>query len=306
MANIIFMGTPDFAVPALRALHTEFGVTTVVTVPDKPRGRGLQIVPSAVKVAAEELGITDILQPVSLKENNFTTSISERNPDIICVIAFRILPRAVYSLAQLGSFNVHASLLPEFRGAAPIHHAILSGATETGVTSFLLNDVVDTGTILRQTHYTIPDGTTTGELYQELMPLAATCAVETCRDLINGTARPTPQDDSRASLAPKVYREFGNINWRQDRKTVRQHILGYSPVPCAWTRWNDETVKMYRAEFSDATLAPGTWEVRDNTLLAGCQDGALSITEIQLPGKPRRHTADVLRGYRGALHGEFL
>ena len=173
MANIIFMGTPEFAVSSLQALHAAFGVTTVVSAPDKPRGRGLSVSPSNVTQAALDLGITDILQPSSLKDPAFVHEIPDRTPDVICVIAFRILPRAIYGLARCGSFNVHASLLPRFRGAAPINHAIINGEHETGVTSFLLNDVVDTGTILLQRTCGISDGTTAGELYAQLMPLAA-------------------------------------------------------------------------------------------------------------------------------------
>jgi len=305
MARIVFMGTPEFAVPALRAIHERFGVVGVVTVPDKPQGRGQAIRPSAVKEAALDLGIRTILQPVRLKDPDFRAQLADLRPDILCVIAFRILPREVYTMASMGAFNVHASLLPKFRGAAPINHAIIEGETETGVTSFLLNDVVDTGSLLLQKVIPIADGTTVGELYAQLMPLAAECAVETCEALINGTATPLPQDDRLASPAPKVFRETAVIDWQQPRRRVRNHIQGHSPVPGAWTHWNGDVVKVYHASFTDDACEPGTFRIVGDRFVAGCADGALQLDEIQLPGKKRLQAGDILRGYRGPTTGTF-
>lgn len=305
MATIVFMGTPEFAVPALRALHHEFGVRAVVTTPDKPKGRGLTLQPSEVKQAAIDLGITEILQPTSLKDPGFRDALAALQPDILCVIAFRILPRSIYELASIGAFNVHASLLPRFRGAAPINHAIMHGETETGVTSFLLNDVVDTGSILRRHAIAIPDGMTAGDLYAALMPLAATCAVDTCRALLDGTARPLPQDDARATPAPKVFRETSAIDWSLDRRTVRNFIHGLSPVPCAWTTWLGEPLKIYRATLSEQPCPAGHWRIADGAFIVGCADGALQLDEIQLPGKRRMPTSDVVRGHRGPTEGMF-
>lgn len=305
MAKIVFMGTPDFAVPALQALHQAFGVAAVVTVPDKPQGRGLKIVPSAVKQAAIDLGITDIQQPSKLKDPDFLSWLNAMQPDILCVIAFRILPAEVYRRASLGAFNVHASLLPKYRGAAPINHAIINGESVTGVTSFLLNDVVDTGTILRQITFNIPDGCTAGELYDALKPLAAECAVATCRDLIDGTASPQPQDDALACPAPKVFRETSVIDWTATARSVRNFIHGHSPVPAAWTHWNGDIVKIFRASYSPLTCEMGMFRIVDGMLIAGCADGAVVIDEIQLPGKRRMLTSDVLRGYRGPTEGRW-
>lgn len=305
MAKIVFMGTPDFAVPALQALHQAFGVAAVVTVPDKPQGRGLKIVPSAVKQAAIDLGITDIQQPSKLKDPDFLSWLQAIQPDILCVIAFRILPAEVYRRASLGAFNVHASLLPKYRGAAPINHAIINGETVTGVTSFLLNDVVDTGTILRQITFDIPDGCTAGELYDALKPLAAECAVATCRDLIDGTASPQPQDDALACPAPKVFRETSVIDWTGTARSVRNFIHGHSPVPAAWTHWNGDIVKIFRTSYSPLTCETGMFRIVDGMLIAGCADGAVVIDEIQLPGKRRMLTSDVLRGYRGPTEGRW-
>lgn len=303
MANIIFMGTPEFAVPSLQALHREFGVQTVVTVPDKPRGRGLEIHPSEVKSAALELGITDILQPTSLRDEEFRQQIADRMPDIMCVIAFRILPKSIYSLAGVGAFNVHASLLPRFRGAAPINHAIMSGDSETGVTSFLLNDVVDTGTILLQQRCAIDDGMTAGELYARLMPLAAECAVATTHGLLDAALTPLPQDDSLATPAPKVYRTTSALDLTQSRHVVRNMIHGLSPTPCAWITWNGQLLKVYHATLTDGSTPMGTWRIDNHQLLVGCTDGELRFDEIQLPGKRRMPAADVMRGHRGDLSG---
>lgn len=305
MARIVFMGTPDFAVPALRAVYERFGVVGVVTVPDKPQGRGRSIKPSAVKEAALELGIDTILQPVKLKDPEFHAQLSDLRPDILCVIAFRILPREVYSMARIGAFNVHASLLPKFRGAAPINHAIIEGETETGVTSFLLNDVVDTGSLLMQKQIPIADGTTAGELYAQLMPLAAECAVETCQALIDGTAIPQPQDDTMASPAPKVFRETAMIDWSQPRERVRNHIHGHSPLPGAWTPWIGEVLKVYQASLTEDACEPGTFRIVGDRFVAGCADGALQLDEIQMPGKKRMQAGDILRGYRGPTDGTF-
>lgn len=305
--RIIFMGTPEFAVPALRTLHAAYGVDVVVTVPDKPQGRGLEVRGSEVKNAAIDLGITSILQPTSLKDEAFVAELTELAPAIMCVIAFRILPRSVYSIPTLGAFNVHASLLPKFRGAAPIHHAILRGERGTGVTSFLLNDVVDTGKLLLQRHLPIGDTMTTGELYAALMPLAAECAVDTCRMLIDGTAAPLPQSDPDPAFAaaPKVFREASGIDWTADVETVRNFIRGLSPSPCAWTHWNDSLMKIYNATGTTLACPTGTWRITENQLVAGAANGALVLTEIQLPGKKRTFTADFLRGYRGASEGFF-
>ena len=306
MSNIIFMGTPEFAVPALQALHAEFGVGTVVTIPDKPRGRGLSVTPSAVKQAALDLGITDILQPEKLRDPAFADEIMLRSPDVICVIAFKILPRSVFSLSSKGTFNVHASLLPRFRGAAPINHAIMQGDTESGVTSFLLDDVVDTGTILLQQRCQIPDGTTAGELYAMLMPMAADCACATTRGLLDGTLLPHAQNDSLATPAPKVFRETACIDWRLPRVNVRNFIHAHSPSPCAWTPWNGDVLKIFRASLAEDNLPAGSWKITDTALVVGCADGTLSIDELQLPGKRRMTPAELIPGYRGAREGGVL
>jgi len=304
--RIVFMGTAEFAVPALEALHQSLGVMAVVTLPDAPRGRGQVLSPTPVGLAAANAGIETILKPASLRDPLLEQQMLDLQPDIICVIAFRILPRSIYSLARRGAFNVHASLLPRHRGAAPIHHAIISGDTHTGVTSFLLNDVVDTGTILLQRGIDIPDGTTTGELYAALMPLAAQCAVDTAQGLLEGSLVPQPQDDAQATPAPKIFREQCHINWNQPRSVVRNFIHGVSPVPCAWTLFNDQIVKVFRTSYADAPLLPGEVRVTDHAWFVGCVDGSLQLDEVQMPNRKRMMVADLLRGYRSSRSGVFV
>lgn len=305
--NVIFMGTPDFAVASLRAIHSHFPISAVVTVPDKPKGRGLTVKPSAVKEAAMELGITTILQPISLKEPSFLEAIRALKPDIIAVVAFRILPREVFTAARLGAFNVHGSLLPKYRGAAPINWAIINGETESGVTTFLLADSVDTGAMLGRRTVFIPDGMTAGELHDALMPLGAELALETCQMLASGTINPIHQNDTEATKAPKIFRNDCHINWNNSAQNVRNFIRGMSPHPGAWTLQADgKTLKILRASIvQEPALAAGEYAITDSTWLVGCADGMLALTEIQPEGKRAMNTLDILHGYRGALKGVF-
>ncbi len=305
-ARIVFMGTAEFGVPALRALHQRFGVCAVVTLPDKPAGRGLQLQASPVKTAALELGIETLLQPASLRDAAFVEELRALQPDIICVIAFRILPREVYQCAAIASFNVHASLLPKYRGAAPINHAIMQGEHLSGVTSFVLNDVVDTGNILLQRSCAITENMTAGELYVALMPLGAEAAVASVEMLLSEQWQAIQQDDSIACAAPKVWREQSAIDWSQPADQVRNFIHGLSPSPCAWTPWAAERLKVYRAQASTEKLEAGKWRMTDSTWIVGCADGCVELVEIQMPAKSRTVVRDFLRGWRGEREGQFL
>lgn len=313
--NIVFMGTPDFAVASLHAIHKHFPVRAVVTVPDKAKGRGLVVQPSAVKKAALELGITTIFQPDSLKDTTFQEALSALQPDIIAVVAFRILPREVYTLARLGSFNIHGSLLPKHRGAAPINWAIINGDTESGVTSFLLADSVDTGAMLGKRTITIPDGMTAGELHDVLMPLSAELAVETCRMLISENITPLPQDEQEATRAPKIFRETCHIDWQKSAREVRNHILGLSPHPGAWTLMQDgKTLKIMRCALAEAnsesnfvrSLKQGEYCIEKEQWFVGCANGSrVQILEIQPEGKRVMSVSEFLRGFRGHHEGIF-
>lgn len=305
MASIIFMGTPDFAVPTLIALHKEFGVCAVVTVPDKPQGRGLHLQASAVKRAAIELGITTILQPNSLKDEQFQQELYALEPDIMCVVAFRILPAQVYSMARKGAFNIHGSLLPKYRGAAPINWAIIRGEEQTGVTSFLLADKVDTGTMIDRRVVPITDTMTAGELHDALMPRAAELAVQTTHLLLGGTIYPEVQNDAQATTAPKIFRAMCVIDWTQSAIAIRNFIHGLSPSPGAWTLLDGKPCKILRAvvDTQHRHIAPGEYHRYDMALHIGCGTASLRIVTIQPEGKKVMAVEDFLRGWRSAERG---
>lgn len=304
--SIIFMGTPEFAVPTLEKLNEHFDVKAVVTVPDKPQGRGLKLVPSPVKIKAEELNIP-ILQPEKLKDEEFINQIKEINPDIICVVAFRILPRDVFIIPKLGTFNIHGSLLPKFRGAAPINWAIINGEKVTGLTSFLIQDKVDTGDILIKRELEIKPSFTAGDLHDLLMPISADLAVETCNLLISGEYQALMQNHEEATAAPKLFAENLKINWASNSLELKNLIHGTSPIPCSWTLWNDKKLKIYRVEISEKSnkLQPGEFVIINNSLLVGTNDFALELSEIRPEGKKTMRTIEFLRGYRGESSGKF-
>lgn len=303
--SIIYMGTPDFAVPTLVALHEKYTVKAVVTIPDKPKGRGKKMMPSAVKVKAEELGIP-VMQPVALKDEAFIEELKSYEPDIMAVLAFRILPEAVYSISKIATFNIHGSLLPKYRGAAPINHAILNGDKVSGLTSFVLERKVDTGQILIKSPVEIPDGFTAGDLHDMLMPVAAKLGVDTCEMLLAENYTLLPQNDSEATPAPKVFRENCGIDWNADAVIVRNFIHSVSPMPAAWTDWDGQRLKIMRVEcIATGTGNPGEFVIDDGKFIVSCGSGALSLTEIQTQGKKRMKTIDFLRGYRGDTKGSF-
>jgi methionyl-tRNA formyltransferase len=302
--NIIFMGTPDFAIPALEEINKHFNVSAVVTTPDKPKGRGKKLSPSPIKEKAIELGLP-ILQPESLKSPEFAEQIKELNPDIICVIAFKILPPAVYEVAKIASFNIHGSLLPRYRGAAPINRAIINGDTETGLTSFILQRKVDTGDILLKSKTEIPDDASFGDMYEKLKSMAPQLAIDTIELLKSGDYSPLTQDENDATPAPKIFKQDCEINWDMPAKDVRNFIRGVSPVPCAWTRLNGESLKIYTAELSEISLPYGEYRIDDEKFLVGCSQGSLALSKIQLPGKKPVMISDFLRGWRGDKTGKL-
>jgi methionyl-tRNA formyltransferase len=301
--NIVFMGTPEFAVPTLEKIHEEFGVKAVVTSPDKPKGRGKKVLPSDVKLKAIELRIP-VLQPEKLKDGNFISKLQSFEPDIIVVLAFRILPEEVYSIAKILTFNIHASLLPKYRGAAPINWAIINGEKYTGLTTFILQRKVDTGNIILQKSIDIPEGATAGDLHDLMMPEAARIATDTCNLLLSGNYHPIKQDDSSATPAPKIFPDDCRIEWNMHALNVRNFIHGLSPYPGAWTEWDGERMKILRVELSTCGKGrPGEYSIRDNTFNVYCNKGLISILELQLPGKKMMRADDFLRGYRGVKSG---
>lgn len=251
------MGTPEFAVPTLEKINEIYGVKAVVTVPDKERGRGRKVSYSAVKEKAVELGI-DVLQPEKLKDEDFIEKIKSYNPDIICVIAFRILPEEVYSIAKIASFNIHGSLLPKFRGAAPINRAIMAGEKKTGLTSFILKKIVDTGDILLKSEVDVTDNMTAGELHDLMMPLAAELSVKTIDLLKSGNYSPLMQNDEEASPAPKIFREECKLDISKNVLDGKNFIHSLSPYPAAFIEINDIEIKLLRVEISEIKIEKGS------------------------------------------------
>lgn len=301
--RIVFMGTPEFSVPTLKALNEKFEIPAVVTVPDKPKGRGQKMMPSPVKAAAEELGLK-VLQPVSLKDEDFINELKEINADIFCIVAFRILPTAVFTLPKISSFNVHTSLLPKFRGAAPINWAIIKGEKKSGVTSFILDENIDTGNIVGTREVTIGDAMTAGELHDELMPLAANLAVDTCEQLLSGDYQRLQQDDSLATPAPKIFREDCKIDFNLAAEDLKNFINGMSPIPGAWTIFEGKKVKLLKSEISpNINIKHKSFLIENGNFMLQTSFGTVKVLVIQPEGKKVMQIRDFLSGYRGNKEG---
>lgn len=301
--RIVFMGTPEFSVPTLKALHEKFEIPVVVTVPDKPKGRGQKMMPSPVKAAAEELGIR-VLQPISLKDEDFINELKALHADVFCIVAFRILPTAVFTLPQIASFNVHTSLLPKFRGAAPINWAIVKGEKKSGVTSFILDENIDTGNIVGTREVIIGDSMTAGELHDELMPLAAELAIETCEKLLSGNFERIKQDDSLATPAPKIFREDCKINFGLAAEDLKNFINGMSPIPGAWTEFQGKKMKILKCEISDdINIQPEHFLIENDNFMLQTTSGTVNVLVIQPEGKKVMQIRDYLAGYRGNKEG---
>lgn len=296
--RIIFMGTPDFAVPSLRRLvENGYRPVAVVTGPDRPRGRGLNVTPTPVKSAAVEAGIDTILQPESVKDPDFIRAVASLAPDLIIVVAFRILPAEVFESARLGAFNLHGSLLPRYRGAAPINRAIMAGETETGVTTFFLKQAVDTGHIILQRSMPIGPEETAGEVHDRMMEIGADVVLETVRLIEAGKAVARPQDDSLASPAPKIFKEDCRIPWQKPSVEVHNHIRGLSPHPGAWTTYGDRVFKIYRSHRVEGSGSPGEILDTGGRFVVACGTGAVEVLELQQEGRRRLPAGEFVRGF---------
>jgi methionyl-tRNA formyltransferase len=307
--RIVFMGTPDFAVESLRALvGNGYNVVGVITAPDKPAGRGYKLQPPAVKAYALSAGLP-VLQPENLKNEVFLGELRRLKADIQVVVAFRMLPEVVWSMPPRGTFNLHASLLPQYRGAAPINWAIINGEKETGVTTFFLKHEIDTGEIIFQEKVAIGENDDAGTLHDSLMTLGARLVVRTIDAVISGTVRSLPQSEltegnKELKPAPKIHKETCRINWDRPVEEIRNFVRGLSPYPAAWTELDVNGEKMNFRIFATRTLPeahrlrPGEL-VTDNkaTLRVAAQDGFIEVLEIQLSGKKRMKTGDFLNGF---------
>lgn len=313
--RIVFMGTPEFAVPSLKALvERGYNVVAVVTTPDKPAGRGRQLHESDVKIAARELGLP-ILQPEKLRDEEFVAAMQALKPDLGIVIAFRMLPEVIWAMPRLGTFNLHASLLPEYRGAAPINWAIINGEQETGVTTFLLNHEIDKGAIIGQLREQIAPEDSIGTLYDRLMHKGVGLVIDTVEKLAAGEIFPIEQqhiDESTLKPAPKIFKEDCLVDWSKSGRRIVDFVRGLSPYPAAWGRMQrgEEalTVKLFRVSFKEADHGEEVGSIRTDwreELEVACKDGWIRIQELQVAGKRRMTTHDLLLGFRQIESYEF-
>lgn len=311
--RIVFMGTPDFAVGSLKALiENGYNVVGVVTAPDRPSGRGLKIHQSDVKQYATSCGLP-VMQPEKLKDESFLQTLKFLNPDIQIVVAFRMLPEVVWKMPPMGTFNLHASLLPNYRGAAPLNWAIINGDQETGVTTFLLKQEIDTGNILFQSKVKIGSEETLGELHDKLMVVGAKLVLKTIDTLAGGAIIPLPQNllsvDPQRLYAPKIFKEHCRIDWAKPAVTINNLIRGLSPHPAAWTNINlnesENSIKIFKASIELIGHQCKYGEIlSDNKkyLKVACADGFLHILDLQLAGKTRMEIEEFLRGFPNVIN----
>ncbi len=302
--KIVFLGTPEFAVESLDRICREgYNVVGVVTMPDKPAGRGHKLLHSPVKQYALEHGLK-VMQPVNLKDPAFVDELRSLNADLFVVIAFRMLPEVVWSMPPMGTFNLHASLLPQYRGAAPINRAVMNGETVTGITTFLLKHEIDTGDILRQVSVDIAPEDNVGDVHDRLMHLGAELTADTIASLIDGTAKPIPQDQllggDEPTPAPKIFAEDMTIDWNAPAVRVHNLVRGLSPYPAARaTLDNGENVKIYKTALtSKASVEPGRITVDRNRMFVDTADNVIEILSLQPAGKKRMDTDAWLRGVK--------
>lgn len=299
------MGTPEFAVASLDALlNAGANIVGVVTAPDKAAGRGLQLQQSAVKQYAETHGLR-VLQPEKLKNPGFLDELRSLQADLQVVVAFRMLPELVWNMPPLGTINLHGSLLPQYRGAAPINWAVINGEKQTGVTTFQLKHEIDTGHILQQESFPIGESETAGEVHDRMKMIGAALLVKTVKYLADGSLNAIPQDNavtdpSTLKHAPKIFTETCTIDWTKTMDEVYNLIRGLSPYPAAFTFLDGKKLKIFKAEkHSGLPADPGTYDSDHKTYLQfACADGFLRITDLQLEGKKRMPVEDFLRGYR--------
>lgn len=307
--RIVFMGTPEFAVASLRRLVEEgYNVVAVVTTPDKPAGRGQKIHESDVKITARELGLP-ILQPEKLRSEEFVAAMRELNPDLGIVIAFRMLPEVIWAMPRLGTFNLHASLLPQYRGAAPINWAIINGETETGITTFLLNHEIDKGAIINQQSMPILPEDNIGTMYDKLMVAGCDLVVDTVEKIASGNYTPIEQmhiDESTLKPAPKIFKEDCRVDWSWSGVRIVNFVRGLSPYPAAWAAMYKQGAEVGSAKIFDVAFTPKESSDKVGTIYCDgkerievrCSDGIIHIHSMQMAGKRRMTNRELLLGLR--------
>lgn len=297
--KIVFFGTPDFAVPSLEILHkSKHEVAAVVTAPDKQRGRGRKVSYTAVKEFAAENNLP-VLQPEKMKDPEFISALQNTGADLFVIVAFRILPPEVYKMPRFGSFNLHGSILPKYRGAAPIQWSIINGDKETGVTTFFLQDKVDTGNIIATEKLQIKPEDNLGSVYYSLCDIGAKLVLQTVNSIEEGSVYTKIQDEALASPAPKITKETCLINWNKPAEEINNLVRGLSPVPGAYFLYNEKSYKVYKTsvmnEFSE--LKPGEIKETKKEIFVGTSHKTLQLLEIQPEGRKRMNADAFLRGY---------
>jgi len=309
--RIVFMGTPDFAVASLKSLvENGYNVVGVITAPDKPAGRGKKLAESAVKLYAKIQGLK-ILQPDKFKNSEFIDELEQLNAELQVVVAFRMLPEVVWNMPEYGTINLHGSLLPQYRGAAPLNWAVINGETKTGVTTFLLDHKIDTGKILFKKEIAINEDDTVGDIHDKLMEIGAGLVLETVNAIASGNIQPIPQEnlvgETDIKHAPKIFKEDCQIDWNKTTEEIRNLIRGLSPYPTAWSNLvNNKSgekilTKIYFAKriYSDKIGKSGSLETDGKKYLnVACNNGWLQITDLQISGKRRMKTVEFLRGFQ--------
>jgi methionyl-tRNA formyltransferase len=305
--KLVFFGTPDFAVPSLQSLHASpHEVLSVVTNPDKKSGRGLKLNSSPVKKTGESLGL-DIIQPDDLKDENFISYLKQINPDIYVVVAFKILPEMLLTLPVAGAINLHASLLPKYRGAAPINHAILNGETQTGLTTFQLKKKVDTGNILLQKTIPISRTATVGDLYYQLSQMGGDILIDTLNGIEKKSITPQPQNEIYTSSAPKISAKDALIDWKNSAIEIHNRIRAFTPKPGAFTFYNNKRIKLFNSEIenTESSLIPGEIRYKNTNLIIGTGEGSVLIKEIQMEGKKRLSVSQFIAGNQHIIGESF-
>jgi methionyl-tRNA formyltransferase len=295
--RIVFMGSPDFGIPSFKAiLESGYEVPAVVTVPDKQKGRGLKVRQSDVKKFALENNI-EVLQPESLKDESFIESLKSLNPDLFIIIAFRILPPEIFKIPRLGSINLHASLLPKYRGAAPINWAIIKGEAVSGITTFFLDDKVDTGNIILQKEIPIDINDTFGDVYYRMSEAGSPLLLETVEKIKEGNIELLNQDNSQATKAPKIFRKDCVIKWNDNAVNIHNFIRGLSPVPAAYTTHNGKMYKILKSTLTEQkSSVAGKLIVEGKRLFVNTYDFDVEILQLQPEGKKPMSAADFLNG----------
>lgn len=300
--RIVFMGTPEFAVPSLQILHENgCDIVGVITAPDKPKGRGKKLQGTPVKEYAESVGL-QVLQPTNLKSEEFLSELRALKADLQIVVAFRMLPEVVWNMPAGGTFNLHGSLLPQYRGAAPINWAIMNGEKETGVTTFFLKHEIDTGSVILQEKEAIGTEDTVGDVYTRLMHKGADLVLKTVRTIESGHVDLKPQVESdQLKSAPKIHKETCEIDWTKESETIRDFVRGLSPYPAAWTTLGGKKFKVYKVQSAERepNKAVGEFETDNKTYLSvKTNDGWLDLIDLQMEGKKRMPVDDLLRGFK--------